>query len=99
MMETDADRRNMLLEFGGSDQVVVGDATIVGLYLTESLRASFDEVRVSGKSHVLQCLMSDVVANGIKQDDRVSVPGKGADFYVADIHDEDGMALIELRKE
>lgn len=97
MLETDADRRNMLLALGGRADIVVKDQQLLGLYSPEPLQMDFDEVRMSGYSHSLQCLSSDVRRYGIEIDDAVSVPDEG-DFYVASIGNESGMALIALRK-
>jgi len=98
-METDADRRNMLLALGGSDQIQAGSARIVGLFLKEPIQRDFDEISVSGEIRVLRCLMSDVREFGIEQEARVTIPGDSSAYYVAEIQDEDGLALLSLRKE
>jgi len=97
MLETDADRRNMLLALGGSPDVVIREQSILALYDPAPLRVSFDDVQMSGNSHSLQCLWSDVQRYGVSIEDAVTVPNVG-DFYVADIGNENGMALITLRK-
>lgn len=96
-METDADRSDMLRALGGRDDIVVRDQPILALYVPEPLRMSFDDAQMSGHSHSLQCLWSDVKRYQFAIDDPVVVPDEG-DFYVADIGNEDGMALITLRK-
>jgi hypothetical protein len=97
MMETDADRRNMLLALGGSSDITVRGEPITALYSPEPLRVSFDDAQMSGQSHTLQCLWTDAKRFQFAIDDPVAVPGEG-DFYVVDIGNEDGMALLTLRK-
>jgi hypothetical protein len=97
MLEDDADRRNMLLALGGSPDIVIREQAVLALYDPAPLRVAFDDVQLSGTSHSLQCLWSDVQRYGITTDDAVSVPDVG-DFYIADIGNENGMALITLRK-
>lgn len=96
MLETDADRLNMLRALGGCP-VIVRDQTIFALYEPAPLRQAFDDVQISGNSHSLQCLWSDGQRYEIAVDDPVTVPDVG-DFYIADIGNENGMALITLRK-
>lgn len=97
MLESDADRRNMLSALGGSPDVTIREQAVLALYEPAPLRVSFDDVQMSGNSHSLQCVWSDIKRYGISVDDAVTVPDVG-DFYIADIGNEDGMALITLRK-
>jgi hypothetical protein len=97
MFESDADRRNTLLALGGSPDVTIREQAVLALYDPAPLRMSFDDVQLSGNSHSLQCLWSDVKRYSFAIDDAVSVPEAG-DFYIADIGNENGMALITLRK-
>lgn len=97
MLEDDADRRNMLLALGGSPNVVIRDQALLALYDPAPLRVTFDDVQMSGNSHSLQCLWSDAQRYGVSVDDAVTVPDVG-DFYIVDIGNENGMALITLRK-
>lgn len=95
-MDTDADRLDVLRALGGSE-VVISEQAVFALYEPAPLRVSFDDVQMSGNSHSLQCLWSDVKRYGFAVDDAVSIPDEG-DFYIADIGNENGMALITLRK-
>lgn len=97
MLETDADRSNTLRALGGRSDITVREQVILALYEPAPLRIAFDDVQMSGSSHSLQCLWSDVQRYGIAIDDAVTVPDVG-DFYIADIGNENGMALITLRK-
>ena len=104
MLDSDADRRNMLLALGDSrdpwrspEFVIIREQPISAIYDPAALRVSFDDVQMSGNSHSLQCLWSDVQRYSISIDDAVTVPDVG-DFYIADIGNENGMALITLRK-
>jgi hypothetical protein len=87
----------MLLALGGSEDIIVREQPILGVYNHEPLRVAFDDVQMSAHSHSLQCLWSDVKRYQIAIDDPVTVPDEG-DFYIADIGNENGMALIALRK-
>jgi hypothetical protein len=97
MIESDADRRNMLSALGGSSDIIVREQNVLALYEPQPLRVAFDDVQLSSSSHSLQCLWSDVERYGIAIDDPVSVPDVG-DFFIADIGNENGMALITLRR-
>lgn len=99
MIESDADRRNMLLALGGSENVMIDSNRITGLFVSEPIQSAFDEVTVSGRLRSLHCLMSDIKSMGIEADARVEIPGDSNAYFISDIRDEDGMALIELRRE
>jgi len=99
MLETDADRLNMLRALGGSDDVRVRGIQITGLLDKSPLQSSFEQIEVSTDTVVLHCLMTDVRANGFAQGDSVEYPGDPDTYFVADIQDEAGVAILELRKE
>ena len=98
MMETDADRLDAIRALGGSDDFLIRGISTTALYLQQPSQSSFDDVRVSGHEHVLHCLWSFAKANQFAIDDSVIVPNEG-DFYIADIANEEGMALVVLRRE
>ena len=95
MLDTDADRLDMLRALGGSD-VVIREQTVFALYDPSPNRIAFDDVQVSANTHTLQCLWSDVKRFGIAIDDMVSVPDEG-DLYITDIANDNGMATLTLR--
>jgi len=97
MLESDADRRNMLSALGGSFDITIRGQPVLALYEPAPLRVAFDDVQLSGNSHSLQCLWSDAKRHAFAIDDAVNVPDEG-DFYIADIGNENGMALITLRE-
>lgn len=98
-METDADRRNMLLALGGSSAICIRDIEVVGLFDANPQREQFDDVSVSVSRPTLQCLWSDVNTWQFKDGDNVSIPDDETAYYIADIQNDNGLALIELRKE
>jgi len=98
-METDADRRAMLLAVGGQKNITVNGATLsVALFTSEPLDLPFDGLRVSTDAPQLACLMSEVRQRDLKNGDAVVVPDEG-EFWIADIGNESGLAVIPLRKE
>lgn len=97
MIETDADRSDMLRALGGQDDIRIRDVQILALYLQEPQRLTFADSQMSGYSHALRCLWSDVKRHEFTADDQVSIPSEG-EFYIGVIENEDGMAVIELRK-
>jgi hypothetical protein len=100
MLETDADRLNILRALDASDGIVIGASPpVTGLFLVESAQADFDEVSVAGKRYTLRCLASDIQSMDLEAEARVSIPGDTASYYVAGVDYEDGLAVLELRKE
>jgi hypothetical protein len=100
-METDADRSDMLRALGGSDNVIVdGQRLSIALFEDEPRESIFDELRVITTAPTLRCLYSEAKRREIRARQRVEIPGATEFFYVAaDPVNEDGLALIELRKE
>lgn len=97
-IETDADRLAMLQALGAGPVTIGQGPPIAALFRRQPLESEFDGLRVNGARPFLRALTSDVERLGVKSGDAVDVPGKGA-FYVVEIDDESGMAIIGLRQE
>jgi hypothetical protein len=82
----------------GGQTARIRDTEIEALFLTEALDAPFDNLRVSADRPFLYCLTAEARANGFMPGDAVEVSGQEPVYYIAEIRDESGMALIELRK-
>lgn len=95
---TDADRLAMLRALGAGDVVIGQGPPITALFRTQPLETDFDGIRVNGVRPTLRALTSDVQRLGVKHGDAVEIPGQRA-HYIAEIHDDSGMAFIELRQE
>ena len=99
MMESDADRLATIRALGGSDDIRVNDVPVTGLFEIEPSRSAFDDISVNAPRPILRCLTSVAKSNGFKSGMRVFVPDDEAAYFIADIEDESGVSVIELRKE
>lgn len=98
-LETDADRREMLLALGGSEEITVeGERLSAALFTSEPRGVGFENITISTDSRALFCLTSEVKARSVKQGQTIVVPGVADELVVADIQDDAGMTLLELRR-
>jgi len=99
MLESDADRRDMLLAVGGQVDIRVADKPLsIALFTMDPLDLPFEGLRISSTQPFLACLMSEAKRLGLKSGDQVQIPEE-AEHYVANITNEAGLAVIELRSD
>lgn len=99
-LETDADRRGMLLALGGSEDITVeGRKLSAALFTAEPRVIGFDSITVNTESPALQCCMSEAREMGLTRGQTVVIPGLPDEYVIASGPvNESGMAFMELRK-